>query len=117
VTRHLTNALAGLYALVAVVLLRCAMVSHSHGSWPYTLFFAGAAVLFAVAIGHHAYHRDELRAALVRLDRATRPPDRPRSAIDGVVAVAMAGWCCDAWAATAGADHDHDRCTRKDQTT
>jgi hypothetical protein len=117
VTRHFTNALAGLYALVAVVLLRCAMVSHSHGSWPYTLFFAGAAVLFAVAIGHHAYHRGELRAAQARLERATRPPDQRTSLEDGVVAVALAAACCERWWTSAGAEHDPDHCTRKDQTT
>ncbi|MGW0495071.1 hypothetical protein ACWD0Z_06410 [Streptomyces sp. NPDC003007] len=117
-TRHLTNVLAGLYALVAVVLLRCAMVSHTHGSWPYALFFAGAAVLLATAIGHHAYHRDELRAAHARLEAATRPPDRRASLEDGVVRVALAGACCERWWTSAGAEHDEPKhCTRKDQTT
>lgn len=115
-TRHLTNALAGLYAVAALVLLRCAMVSHTNGSWPYALFFAGAAVLLGIAIAHHAYHRDELRAALLRLERASRPPDARAPAEDAAVAVAMA-WCCDTWFLTAGTDHDTDRCTRKDQTT
>lgn len=115
-TRHLTHALACLYALAAVGMLRCALVSHGHGDVPHTLFFAGAAVLLAVAIGHHAYHRDELRAALVRLERASRPPDARTPAEDAAVAVAMA-WCCDTWFLTAGTDHDRATCTRKDQTT
>jgi hypothetical protein len=121
-TRHLTNALAGLYALTAVGMLRCAMVSHSHGSWPYTLFFAGAAVLFAVAIGHHAYHRDELRAALVRLGRATRPPGPYPTTVADEIAL---GWqelaescCLRSWEAGGrGDEHDPATCTRKDQTT
>jgi hypothetical protein len=117
VTRHFTNALAGLYALVAVVLLRCAMVSHTNGSWPYTLFFAGAAVLFATAIAHHAYLRDELRATQVQLERATRPPRQRTSLEDGVVAVALAAACCERWWTSAGAEHEPTTCTRKDQTT
>jgi hypothetical protein len=116
-TRHLTNALAGLYALVAVVLLRCAMVSHTNGSWPYTLFFAGAAVALATAIAHHAYLRDELRAAEARLERATRPPDQRASLEDGVVRVALAAACCERWWTSAGAEHEPATCTRKDQTT
>ncbi|NEE12013.1 hypothetical protein G3M58_36845 [Streptomyces sp. SID7499] len=119
-TRHLTHALAGLYALAAVVLLRCAMVSHSHGSWPYTLFFAGAAVLFAVAIGHHAYHRDELRAALLRLERAARPPGPHPAAVQDEITLAwhaLGEACCLRQWETAGREHDPDRCARKDQTT
>jgi hypothetical protein len=120
VTRHFTNALAGLYALVAVVLLRCAMVSHTNGSWPHTLFFAGAAVLFATAIAHHAYHRDELRAAQARLETAARPPGPRPTAVADEIAL---GWqalnetCCLRSWESAGADHDRARCTRKDQTT
>lgn len=116
-TRHLTNALAGLYALLAVAMLRCALVSYQHGSLPYTTLFSGVAVALATAIAHHAYHRDELRAALLRLERAARPPGPPEPAIDGVVAVAMAGWCCDPAVLTNGDEHDPARCTRKDQTT
>ncbi|MFC9847765.1 hypothetical protein ACFWFF_01445 [Streptomyces sp. NPDC060223] len=113
--RRLTHTLACLYALVACGLVRCAMVSAENGAPHYTAFFAAGAILLSTAIAHHAYHRDELRAALVRLERASRPPATP--ATDMVVAVAMAGWCCDAWAATAGRDHDPTQCTRKDQTT
>jgi hypothetical protein len=119
-TRHLTNALAGLYALVAVVLLHCAMVSHTNGSWPHTLFFAGAAVLFATAIAHHAWQRDELRAALARLERATRPPGPHADEIADEIAIGLqqlAEACCLPAALTGGDDHDRDRCTRKDQTT
>lgn len=114
---RLTHALACLYALVACGLVRCAMVSHQHGSVPYTLFFVGAAVLLSTAIVHHAYHRDELRFALARLEAASRPPGPPRPAIDGVVAVALAAACCETWWASAGDEHDPEHCTRKDSTT
>jgi hypothetical protein len=112
--KRVTHMLAVLYTLTAVVLLRCAYASQENGSTLYACFFAGAAVLYAAALAHHAYHRDELRFAL---ERAGRPPlPRRASAADGIVAVAMAGWCCDAWAATAGAEHAPATCTRKDST-
>jgi hypothetical protein len=38
----------------------------------------------------------------------------PADADAGVAAVALAGWCCDAWAATAGAEHDQ-ACRRHTQ--
>ncbi|MFI6279632.1 hypothetical protein [Streptomyces sp. NPDC050988] len=112
-TRRFTHALAGLYALVAFVLLRCAAVSYQHGALHYALFFTAAAVAFATAIVHHSYLRDELRAAHRELDAATKP--RAATPVeDGVQAVLVTGWCCDAWAATAGAEHDPATCTRKD---
>ena len=118
-TRRLTHALACLYGLVAFALLRCAMVSHEQGSWPYTLFFLSAALCLAVAIFHHSYQRDEIRYAHARLhalQQAARPPD-PTASEDGVVAVALAAACCERWWTSAGAEHDPEHCTRKDQTT
>ncbi|WP_151480646.1 hypothetical protein [Streptomyces albicerus] len=114
-TRRFTHALAALYALIACVLLRCAVVSYQHEALHYAAFFAAAAVAFATAIAHHSYLRDELRFAHAQLDAATRP--RAATPVeDGVQAVFAAGWCCDGWAATAGAEHDPEHCTRKDQT-
>lgn len=116
-TRRLTHALAVLYGLLAVALLRCAAVSHANGSWPHTLLYLAAAVCLAVAILHHSVLRDELRYAHAQLDRATRPPDQRPGLEDGVVAVALAAACCERWWTSAGAAHDPDHCTRKDQTT
>ncbi|PNG17597.1 hypothetical protein [Streptomyces cahuitamycinicus] len=115
-TRQLTNALAGLYALLTVCMLRCALISYEHGSLPYTAFFSGVAVALATAIAHHAYLRDELRAAHVQLERAARPPRQRTSLEDGVVRVALAAACCERWWTSAGAEHDPDHCTRKDTT-
>jgi hypothetical protein len=117
VTRRLTNALAGLYSLVGCGQIGCAMVSLRNDAPHYAAFFLGTAVALATAVVHHSFQRDELRYAHAQLDRAERAARPPTSAADAVVAVAMAGWCCDAWAATAGADHDPATCTRKDQTT
>lgn len=115
-TRRLTHALAAVYALVACGLLRCAVISHQHGSLVYTAFFTAAAACLATAIAHHAYHCDELRAARVALERATTLHG-VASAEDGVIRVALAAACCETWWATAGADHDPATCARKDQTT
>jgi hypothetical protein len=84
----------------------------------YTALTLVLGVALAWCLGWWARGRvDHARRVAVLAERAARPPGRPRSAIDGVVAVAMAGWCCDAWAATAGIEHDPDHCTRKDQPT
>lgn len=115
--KRVTHLLAALYTLAAVGLTRCAYASQQHGSTLYACFFAGTAVLLACALAHHAYHRDELRFALARLEAASRPPGPPRPAIDGVVAVALAAACCETWWASAGDEHDPTTCTRKDSTT
>ena len=114
---HFTHALACLYGLTAVALLRCAMVSHQHGAPVHTAFFAGAAILLATAIVHHAYQRDELRHARRVAASLARHPATRATAEDDTVAIALAAACCDTWWATAGADHDPRTCTRKDQTT
>ncbi|MGP4084155.1 hypothetical protein [Streptomyces sp. KR55] len=101
-TRRLLHALAALYALVAVGLAHCAVVSWQNGSWPHAAFFAGAAVLLAVAIVHHSYQRDELRFAHARLERDARLA----SFEDGVVAVALAAACCETWWTSCGFQHD-----------
>lgn len=103
--KHLTTTLCAMYFAASVALLRCAVISQQNGSPGYCALFAGCAVLLALGIVHHAYHRDELRAALVRLDRATRPRDAT-PAVDGVVAVALAAACCETWWTSAGADHE-----------
>ncbi|MGD1219980.1 hypothetical protein AB9Q10_16305 [Streptomyces krungchingensis] len=113
---RITHALGVLYGAASIALVYCAVISHRAGSAPYTVLLACCAVLFGLAVVHHTYHHDELRAALKQLETLSRPRDQ-RPAIDGVIAVAMAGWCCDTAVLTAGANHDPDRCTRKDQTT
>ncbi|RMB85606.1 hypothetical protein [Streptomyces shenzhenensis] len=113
--KHFTAALCVLYTVASIALLRCAVASQQHGQAGYTALFTTCTVLFALGVVHHAYHRDELRAALLRLERAARPPDT-RPAIDDAVAIALATACCETWWATTGAQHDPEHCTRKDTT-
>ncbi|MDT0472982.1 hypothetical protein RM863_12695 [Streptomyces sp. DSM 41014] len=115
-TRHLTHALAALYTLLAVCLLRCAIVSQQNGRWDYSLFFSAVAAALGTATVHHAYHRAEVRAARAALERAARPIPDGRPLVDEVVAVALAAACCERWWTSAGATHDPDHCTRRDQS-
>lgn len=114
--RRLTHTLAWLYAIAALALLRCAMVSHNHGSTAYTGFFAATACVLAGAVVHVTVMADEYRFLLGELDRARRAAKPTAPAEDGVVAVALAGACCERWWTSAGAEHDPTTCTRKDQT-
>ena len=102
-THRLTHALAVLYALTALGLARCAVVSWQNGSWPFALFFAGASVLLMTATIHHSWQRDELRYAHALLEHASRPPE---PAVEGVIAVALAAACCERWWTSAGAEHE-----------
>jgi hypothetical protein len=102
-----------LYVLAGAGLIRCAMVSSQHGDVQHTALFGGAAALFAFAIAHHGYHRDELRAARVQLELAARPRDH-QQATEDAVAIAMAAACCERWWTSAGAEHDPQSCSRKD---
>lgn len=115
-TRHLTHALATLYALCAIALIPCAMTSHRAGADHHAAAFLAASMLLAVGIVHHAYHHDTLR----RLERAARPPGPHDAAIADEIAcglTALAEACCLPAAVSAGADHDPQQCTRKDHTT
>lgn len=117
-TRRLMHALAALYALVAVSLLRYAVTSWENGS-PYdaaVLFVA--TLLLTTAVIHHSYHRDELRAARTQLARAARPADPWSRVMRDDIAL---GWndlestcCLSAWESH-GATHDPHHCTRTDQ--
>ncbi|SDM47104.1 hypothetical protein SAMN04487981_101628 [Streptomyces sp. cf386] len=106
--------LTAAYCLASLAMLDCAITSQQNGSTLYCAIFAACAVLFGLAVGHHAYHRDELRFTRAQLERNARPPT---PATDAVVAVALAAACCERWWTSAGAEHEPATCTRKDQTT
>ena len=76
-------------------------------------------IVLAVAIawshGWWARGRYEDRREALRAERAARPPHQRIGLEDGVIAVALAGACCERWWTSLGAEHDHP--TRKDQTT
>lgn len=111
-TRRLLHALAALYALTALALAHFAVTSWQHGAWPHAAVLAAASILLTTATIHHSYQRDELRAARVELARASRPPE---PAIDGVIAVALAGACCEMWWTSAGAEHEAE-CRHQQET-
>lgn len=111
-TLRLLHALALFYAATALVLIRCAADSWRDGHPLVAVFLMGAAVLMATAIVHHSYQHDELRDAQRQLEAAARP-DEPEPAFEGVLAVALAGACCERWWTSAGAEHEPTTCTRK----
>lgn len=111
--RRATHALWALYTLLALFLLRCALVSYQAQAWPYAVLFGGAAICAAMAIVHSSWLLDEHHNVLVDLDRATRPIKTEQ---DRKVAELLTP-CCEVWWATAGHQHDPAHCTRKDQTT
>lgn len=86
---------------------------------------AAAAIGLAMAIPHTAWLLDEYRHLLHRADADNRALARAeatgRPALttrqDMQVRKILAADCCETWWATAGAQHDPEHCTRKDQTT
>jgi len=111
--RRSSYTMCTLYALLAVGLFRCALVSHQAGSPGYTAFFAAASMGAALAIVHVSWLHDEYRAVLRKLDAPSPPPIKTRQ--DEQVAELLAP-CCEVWWASAGTEHDPTTCTRKDQT-
>jgi hypothetical protein len=112
--RRTSHTLSVLYALLAVGLFRCALVSSQGDAWGYTAFFAAASIGAAVAIVHVSWLHDEYRDVLAELDRR-RPPIRIVSLEDEKAARLRAD-CCELWWSTAGEQHDPATCTRKDTT-
>jgi hypothetical protein len=114
--RRATHAMWILYTALAVGLLGCALIASQRDQWPATAFLSAAAVGCALATVHTSWLLDEYRHLLARYDRDNRALARA-NAEDDHVAQLLASACCDAWWATAGAEHDPEHCTRKDQTT
>lgn len=113
--RRTSYTLSALYAILAIGLFRCALVSYQAEAWGYTAFFAAASIGAGIAIVHVSVLLDEYRAVLTERDRA-RHPVRIVTLQDAKVAELRGPECCEAWWATAGAEHDPEHCTRKDQT-
>ncbi|MFF9123195.1 hypothetical protein ACF09J_07835 [Streptomyces sp. NPDC014889] len=117
---HLTRALAVLYPLAAAGLLRCAVISEQNGATGYGWFFVGCAVLFGLAVAHHAWHSGQLHADHARLERAARPPGPHPAALADEFAIAwheLETACCLTGWDSHGEQHDPDYCTLKDRTT
>ena len=110
---RLQHTLAALNILVSLGLVHCALTSYRNGAPSYAAFFAAAAALLLTASAFDVRHRRQLRAAQACLDRPARRP-RVGSVEDGVVAVALAGACCERWWTSLGAEHEPTTCPRKD---
>lgn len=102
-----------LYVLAAMLTAHCGITSaRNHAPW-YAVGLLGVSLLLLVALAREYIAADERRAAAIKAERAARLR-QTRPAIDGVVAVALAGACCETWWTSAGAAHD-STCARKDQ--
>jgi hypothetical protein len=107
-----------LYAALAVSLLGCALLAHQAHNTPGTAFFAAAAVGFALATVHTSWLLDEHRFVLAQLNARQRAAQTRATAEDDAVRIAVAAAsCCETSWTSAGAEHDPEHCTRKDQTT
>lgn len=79
-------------------------------------FFALVAFLVLAACAYGLYQGLDRLHESIEARREESPADGPPyDGIDGTTAVAMAGWCCGAWAATAGTHHDPD-CPRQNRS-
>lgn len=107
------HVLTALNALASLGLAHCAVISGQNGTPHYTAFFALASALLLAASALHARHCRQLSAAQACLDRPARRP-RVGSVEDGVVAVALAGACCERWWTSLGAEHEPTTCPWKD---
>ncbi|MFF7561934.1 hypothetical protein ACFZB4_18425 [Streptomyces pseudovenezuelae] len=114
--RRGTHALWALYALLALGLLAAAGTAARNHQLPGAAFFTAAAVGCALAIVHTSWLIEEVGHVRDRLHAATGRP-RLTTRQDVEVRKILAADCCDTWWATAGAEHDPEHCTRKDQTT
>ncbi|MGW2210142.1 hypothetical protein [Streptomyces sp. NPDC001781] len=115
--RHLTTTLTTAYALAAAALIHAGLTAAQTGQPGHAALCAAAAVLLGLGIVHHAYHRDQLRTALARLERAVRPagPSEQQLADEAALAWhAVADACCLTWLMSKGVDHDPTTCTPKD---
>ncbi|MEV6123889.1 hypothetical protein AB0M23_25835 [Streptomyces sp. NPDC052077] len=80
----------------------CAAMSARNGAFAVCGVFVAGSGLVVAAVVREGVLEGVLRREVVR-ERSGG--GGAADASDAVVAVALAGWCCDAWAATAGAEH------------
>jgi len=104
----LCAAYIGLYIWLA----HCAVQSGLNGAWwASSIFFLGSCLVLA-AFCREDRLADALRREAVRAEREARPALSHEETVDGVVAVALAGECCEMWWTSAGVEHD-ETCQRR----
>lgn len=103
------RAMTAMYTAAALVLAWSAVQEALHGlPWVAISCTAGAVMAVTAAIRETDIDH-QLRAAVVQVERAVRPPAFEKQlveAIDQVAAVTLAAACCDRWWTSAGALHD-----------
>lgn len=114
--RRGTHVLWILYGGLALGLLAAGATAARNHQPAGAAFFTAAAIGCALAIVHTSWLLEEVGHVLDRLHQATgRPALTTRQDVE--VRKILAAECCETWWATAGAEHDPEHCTRKDQTT
>lgn len=108
------RALWWLYLLAAVFAARCALTSAQHGAPWYAIGLFTVALLLIVALAREYLDADERRAAAVRAERAARIRAWHDQAAQA--RADLEHGCCERWWTSAGAEHDTDHCTRRDQS-
>ncbi|WP_069885255.1 hypothetical protein [Streptomyces luteocolor] len=103
------------YLAAAMLTAKCAAVSTTAGATWYALGLFACSLLLLGAYGREHAAARERRAAAVRAERIARL-STPTSRVDDEAAIALAAACCERWWTSAGAEHDPEHCTRKDQT-
>ncbi|MCI3271420.1 hypothetical protein [Streptomyces cylindrosporus] len=104
--RRTTHFLAALYTVLALGLLRCALVSYQADAWGYTAFFTAASIGSALAIVHGSWLLDEYRHLLARADADNRAHARANANDDETVRRVLSAACCETWWTSCGFHHD-----------
>ncbi|MCI3240259.1 hypothetical protein [Streptomyces spinosisporus] len=118
IARALYLAYGAQFAWLAVTAVYAA---YHHALWACGAFAVGSGLAVVAFMREGALEDARLREA-ARAERAahTAPAAQGPPLTDvtaDVVAVALAAACCERWWTSAGAEHDPNHCTRKDQTT
>lgn len=101
------------YLLADLLTVHCAIASARNGAPWHAAGLCAVSSLLLVGVAREYLAADERRAAAVKAERAARI----RTWHDQVAQarVDLEHGCCERWWTSAGAEHDTEHCTRKDQ--
>jgi DNA-binding IclR family transcriptional regulator len=101
---RISRPLYATYGALFTWLAYCAVQSaRNQAPWTCTAFVVGSGLVIVAAV-REGELEDALRRETVRAERDARL--NAVDASEAVAAVAAAGWCCNAWAASAGGEHE-----------
>ncbi|MFC8124680.1 hypothetical protein [Streptomyces sp. NPDC057302] len=101
------------YLLGATLATYCATTSAQHSAPGYAAGLGTVAALLVTATVRELLAAGERSLATINAERARA---HKYDSAKGVARVALAAACCERWWTSAGAEHDTEHCTRKDQT-